>query len=121
MAAFAGVQYYQIPTLLASTFGKNKGLCSSYIDGLAYLSSFVLWKMISCVLLIPHVGWLFTWCGVGLVVVVATVSMNFFLDYFLAEDGTIKDQQEKLYLKVDVDDDDADTEVGTEAETESGE
>ncbi|GMI28988.1 hypothetical protein TeGR_g6825 [Tetraparma gracilis] len=43
MAAFVGIQYYQIPPTISSTFGADKGLCASYIDGVGYVFSSVAW------------------------------------------------------------------------------
>jgi len=39
MASSLSIQYFQIPTLVATTFGENKAVCLSFLDGLAFFLS----------------------------------------------------------------------------------
>lgn len=39
MASSLSIQYFQIPTIVAQTFGENKAVCLSFLDGLAFFLS----------------------------------------------------------------------------------
>ncbi|GMI45278.1 hypothetical protein TrCOL_g13310 [Triparma columacea] len=84
-AMCVGVQYYNIPSLLASTFGENKGLCSAYIDGVAYICTSFFWTGFSRIVNSGDYGW---FCGWGLLIVIivgASLSMDRFMVKFWAE------------------------------------
>ena len=109
MTSLMGVQYYQVPTMLASTFGENKGLCSSYIDGVAYGSTSVVWSGLSWVVKQGDFGWLYGWSIVAFTVVCAMILCNKFVKQFWAVEG--KGGQER-YAKLKSEDTEYDNVVG---------
>jgi hypothetical protein len=91
-AMCVGVQYYNIPSLLASTFGENKGLCSAYIDGVAYICTSFFWTGFSWIVNSGEYGW---FCGWGLllaVIIGASLSMDRFMVKFWAEKWGVENQ-----------------------------
>ncbi|GMH92120.1 hypothetical protein TL16_g12252 [Triparma laevis f. inornata] len=111
MTSLMGVQYYQVPTMLASTFGENKGLCSSYIDGVAYASTSILWSGLSWVVKQGDYGWLYGWSSVAFTVVCSMILCNKFCNKFWAVDGKGNPAQ---YSKLGGQDEDDDDMRGTE-------
>ena len=64
MAANVSYQFFQIPAMVAKKFGKDKAVCISFLDGMAYLFTAPIWavtgKIISCKQFGSH-GWSVTW------------------------------------------------------------
>lgn len=71
--------------MLASTFGENRGLCSSYIDGLAYGSTAVIWQALSFVVELGDYGWAYLWGVVAALVTVAWIMQSRFSNIFFAD------------------------------------
>jgi MFS family permease len=83
MAAFVGTQYYQIPPTVASTFGADKGLCSSYIDGIGYFAASGLWSLLSFVVdNMGDYGWTACWLALACIVLVAALLNRRLLSIF---------------------------------------
>jgi len=82
MAAFVGIQYYQIPPTVASTFEADKGLCSAYIDGVSYLATSVIWTGLAQIVDLGDWGWSACWCILAGVVVVAAALNRWLLAIF---------------------------------------
>lgn len=97
--------------MLASTFGENKGLCSSYIDGVAYASTSILWSGLSWVVKQGNYGWLYGWSSVAFTVVCSMILCNKFCSKFWAVDGKGNPAQ---YSKLGGQDEDDDDMRGTE-------
>ncbi len=85
--SLVAVQYYQVPTLLASTFGENKGLCSSYIDGLAYGSTAIIWQALSFVVELGEYGWAYLWGVVAAFLIASWILQTRFANVFWASDA----------------------------------
>ena len=94
--SLAAVQYYQVPTMLASTFGENKGLCSSYIDGLAYGSTAVIWQALSFIVELGDYGWAYLWGVVAAFVTAAWIMHSKFSNIFWAGDEDNAGEYEKV-------------------------
>ena len=94
-ASMIAVQYYQVPTRLASTFGDNKGLCSSYIDGIAYASTAVIWQGLSFIVELGEYGWAYLWAAVALFVTAAWMLQSKFSKIFW-QDGDCAGVYEKV-------------------------
>jgi len=93
-AMCVGVQYYSIPSLLASTFGENKGLCSAYIDGVAYFCTSFFWTGFSWIVGQGDYGWMCGWGLLGAIITGAAISMNHFMTRFWAERWGVEAQGE---------------------------
>jgi len=87
--AFSGfgiaVQFYHIPSLVGATFGCDKGLFSSYTDGVAYgIASFV-WRIVGDV--VQHGssdggGWSYGWAAVALLLIPSAILMVEFMEHY---------------------------------------
>jgi len=80
------VQFYHIPSLVGAAFGCDKGLFSSYSDGVAYGVASVVWRVVGDVVENGNAdggGWAYGWAAVALLLILAGVLMvEFFEHYF---------------------------------------
>jgi len=79
------VQCYQIPGLVGTTFGHNKGLYAAYTDGVAYGLSSGVWRIIGDAVQEGNPqggGWAYGWAGVALMLVLCAVLMVEFIEHY---------------------------------------
>ena len=79
------VQYYHIPSLVCATFGCDKALAVSYVDGVACAVSAVVWNFVGDTV---HQGgsggggWAYGWAAVALFLLVTAVLMVEFMEHY---------------------------------------
>lgn len=79
------VQFYHIPSLVGATFGCDKGLFSSYSDGVAYGVASLVWRVVSDV--VEHGsneggGWAYGWAAVALLLILTGLLMVEFMEHY---------------------------------------
>ena len=64
VAASISYQLYQFPALFGNSFGKDKAICISFMDGIGFLIGSPIWSVMSSIAsnedLNPH-GWMLAW------------------------------------------------------------
>lgn len=60
MASSLSFQFYQIPQMVASTFGNDKAVCLSFVDALGFLLSAPIWAATAKIVGTPS-GWTKAW------------------------------------------------------------
>jgi MFS family permease len=90
------VQTY-IPGLVGATYGKSKGLFCSYTDGVAFLVSSCVWKVVSNAVHSGNPeggGWAYGWAAVALLeILCAIVMVEFMQHHFVRQAATNADQK----------------------------
>jgi MFS family permease len=85
------VMFYHIPGLVGAAFGNNKGLFSAYTDGVAYLLSSIVWRVVASAVEggDPNsAGWAYGWAAVALLIVLCAILMVEFMEhYFVRASG----------------------------------
>jgi len=79
------VQFYHIPSLVGATFGCDKGLFSSYTDGVAYGIASVVWRIVGNAVERGNSdggGWAYGWAAVALLLILAGILMVEFFEHF---------------------------------------
>eukprot|EP00977_Amphora_coffeiformis_P004914 scaffold1049_cov168-Amphora_coffeaeformis.AAC.8 len=79
------VQFYHIPSLVCATFGCDKALAVSYVDGVACAVSAVVWNFVGDTVHKggPHGGgWAYGWAAVALFLLVTSVLMVEFMEHY---------------------------------------
>jgi hypothetical protein len=78
------VMFYQIPGLVASTFGNSKGLFASYVDGAGYAMASVVWKIVATTVSTDTAGtgWAYGWAVVALLLILCAILMVEFMEHF---------------------------------------
>ena len=76
--------FYQIPGLVASTFGNSKGLFASYVDGAGYAMASVVWKIVATTVSTDTAGtgWAYGWAVVALLLILCAILMVEFMEHF---------------------------------------
>jgi MFS family permease len=79
------VQFYHIPSLVGATFGCDKGLFSSYTDGVAYGIASVVWTIVGDV--VQHGNsdggsWFYGWAAVALILIPSAILMVEFMEHY---------------------------------------
>jgi stromal membrane-associated protein len=90
MGASVAVQVYCIPAIVSCRFGANKGLYTSYTDGVACIVSSWVWKIVGGAVQEGNpqgAGWAYGWAAVALLVILAGVVMVQFVDYYFCRGG----------------------------------
>ena len=90
MGAGIAVQYYQIPAIVGATFGSQKGVYTSYTDGVAYFVSSLIWRVVGGAVEEGHPeqgGWAYGWAAVALLVVLCSVVMVQFVEHYFCRGG----------------------------------
>jgi hypothetical protein len=83
MGLGVAVQTY-IPGLVGATYGKSKGLFCSYADGVAFLVSSCVWKVVSNAVRRGNPeggGWAYGWAAVALLEILCAIVMVEFLQH----------------------------------------
>lgn len=79
------VQFYHIPSLVCATFGCDKALAVSYVDGVACAVSAIVWNFVGDTV---HQGgssgggWAYGWAAVALFLLVTAVLMVEFMEHY---------------------------------------
>lgn len=79
------VQFYHIPSLVCATFGCDKALAVSYVDGVACAVSAIVWNFVGDTV---HRGgsdgggWAYGWAAVALFLLVTAVLMVEFMEHY---------------------------------------
>ena len=79
------VQFYHIPSLVCATFGCDKALAVSYVDGVACAVSAVVWNFVGDTV---HQGgtngggWAYGWAAVALFLLVTGILMVEFMEHY---------------------------------------
>jgi MFS family permease len=79
------VQYYHIPSLVCATFGCDKALAVSYVDGVACAVSAIVWRFVGETVHNggPYGGgWAYGWAAVALFVLVTAILMVEFMEHY---------------------------------------
>ncbi|GFH43657.1 hypothetical protein CTEN210_00130 [Chaetoceros tenuissimus] len=90
MGASVAVQVYCIPAIVACTFGANKGLYSSYTDGVASVVSSWVWRIVGNAVQEGNPqgsGWFFGWAAIALLVILAGMLMTQFVEFYFCRGG----------------------------------
>lgn len=90
MGAGVAVQVYCIPAIVGCTFGANKGLYTSYTDGVACIVSSMVWRIVGNAVQEGNPqgsGWAYGWAAVALLVVLAGLLMVEFVEYYFCRGG----------------------------------
>jgi len=90
MGACISVPYYHIPPIVAAQFGKEKGMYSSYTEGVAFLLSSMVWKQVGDAVERGNPtgnGWAYGWAFIALLVIVSGVIMVEFMDHYFCRRG----------------------------------
>jgi Sugar phosphate permease len=90
MGASVAVQVYCIPAIVSCRFGANKGLYTSYTDGVASIVSSWVWRIVGGAVQEGNpqgAGWAYGWAAVALLVILAGVVMVQFMDYYFCRGG----------------------------------
>jgi hypothetical protein len=78
-------RFYHIPGLVGATFGCDKGLFSSFTDGVAYgIASFV-WRIVGNAVQNGGAnggGWAYGWAAVALLVILTGILMVEFMEHY---------------------------------------
>lgn len=84
MSLGISVMFYQIPGLVASTFGNHKGLFSSYVDGVGYGLASVVWKIVASTVSADTTGagWAYGWAAVALLLILCAILMVEFMEHY---------------------------------------
>ena len=85
------VQYYHIPALLGTTFGKNRGLYTAFTDGVGCLASSIVWRLIGGAVEEGDPqgsGWVYGWAGIALVLIVASSIMVKIIERYLHHESS---------------------------------
>jgi len=85
MGAAVAVQVFCIPAIIASTFGANKGLYAAYTDGVAFLVSSMVWRIVGTAVEEGNpqgAGWAYGWAAVALLVIFAGWLMVEFVGHY---------------------------------------
>ena len=102
MGCCIAVQYYTIPAIVATVFGKEKGMYASYTDGVACLVTALVWKCVGSMVQKgnPQLsGWSYGWAFVAIVMIVSALIMMEFLDYYFCfgrGDNAIYSRREEI-------------------------
>ena len=94
LTASLAVQYYHIPAIVSSTFGKNRGIYMSYTDGVSYGISSFLFRVLGRVVQggkPEGYGWTFCWADVALVIFATGAIMVHFMHIFFFKGKTHED------------------------------
>eukprot|EP00579_Thalassiosira_antarctica_P014758 CAMPEP_0201942976 /NCGR_PEP_ID=MMETSP0903-20130614/50101_1 /ASSEMBLY_ACC=CAM_ASM_000552 /TAXON_ID=420261 /ORGANISM="Thalassiosira antarctica, Strain CCMP982" /LENGTH=834 /DNA_ID=CAMNT_0048485529 /DNA_START=115 /DNA_END=2616 /DNA_ORIENTATION=- len=98
------VQYYHIPAIVGATFGKNRGLYTSYTDGVAALVSSIVWRIVGGAVEEGNPqggGWVYGWAAVALLLVVCGTLMVKIIEMYFVGGGwrhdTPKDHVENSF------------------------
>ncbi|KAL7535891.1 hypothetical protein ACHAXR_011058 [Thalassiosira sp. AJA248-18] len=85
------VQYYHIPAIVGATFGeKNRGLYSSYTDGVAALVSSIVWRIIGGAVEEGNPqsgGWAYGWAAVALLLLFSGTIMVKIVELYFVGGG----------------------------------
>lgn len=79
------VQFYHIPSLVCATFGCDKALAVSYVDGVACAVSAIVWNFVGDTV---HQGgssgggWAYGWAAVALFLLVTSILMVEFMEHY---------------------------------------
>ena len=79
------VQYYHIPSLVCATFGCDKALAVSYVDGVACAVSAFVWKFVGDTVHQGEFnggGWAYGWAAVALFLLVTGLLMVEFMEHY---------------------------------------
>lgn len=81
------VQMYHVPSLVGATFGCDKGLFASYLDGVAYGIAACVWRFIRPSLeevsaSSSSVGWAYGWSAVALLLLLSALLMVEFMEHY---------------------------------------
>jgi len=79
------VQFYHIPSLVCATFGCDKALALSYVDGVACAVSAVIWNFVGNTVYQGGAhggGWAYGWAAVALFLLVTSVLMVEFMEHY---------------------------------------
>eukprot|EP00557_Chaetoceros_sp_GSL56_P000789 CAMPEP_0176498812 /NCGR_PEP_ID=MMETSP0200_2-20121128/12553_1 /TAXON_ID=947934 /ORGANISM="Chaetoceros sp., Strain GSL56" /LENGTH=1286 /DNA_ID=CAMNT_0017897109 /DNA_START=159 /DNA_END=4019 /DNA_ORIENTATION=- len=90
MGASVAVQVYCIPAIVGCKFGANKGLYTSYTDGVASIVSSWVWRIVGGAVQEGNpqgAGWAYGWAAVALLVILAGAVMVQFVDYYFCRGG----------------------------------
>lgn len=104
MGSCIAVQYYTIPAIVATVFGKEKGMYASYTDGVACAVTSLVWKGVGTMVQKgnPQIsGWSYGWAAVAIVLSLSALIMMEFLDYYFCfgRNGQKREiPQEEQYL-----------------------
>lgn len=105
MGSCIAVQYYTIPAIVATVFGKERGMYASYTDGVACAVTSLVWKGVGTMVQRgnPQIsGWSYGWAAVAIVMIVSALIMMEFLDYYFCfgRNNNVKREipQEERYL-----------------------
>ena len=86
MGASVAVQvYYCIPAIVGCTFGANKGLFAAYTDGVAFVVSSLVWRIVGNAVAEGNpqeAGWAYGWAAVALLVILAGFLMTEFVEHY---------------------------------------
>uniref|UniRef100_A0A7S1FZF3 Major facilitator superfamily (MFS) profile domain-containing protein n=1 Tax=Corethron hystrix TaxID=216773 RepID=A0A7S1FZF3_9STRA len=88
MGVANSINYYQIPSLLAATYGVNKGLCNSLFEAVAYALSAILWVLVGFAVEsggADFLGWTYGWTIVTVIITISGIVMVKFINLFYIE------------------------------------
>lgn len=83
--ASVAVQFYHIPSLVGATFGCDKGLFSSYTDGVGYGIASLLWFVVGNYIRKQEDlggGWAYGWAAVALLLILSGILMTEFMEHY---------------------------------------
>ncbi len=92
MGAGVAVQVYCIPAIVSCTFGANKGLYTSYTDGVACIVSSIVWRIVGNAVEEGNpqgTGWFYGWAAVALLVILAGLLMVEFVEHYFCRGGSL--------------------------------
>ena len=90
MGVCIAVPYYHITPIVAAQFGKEKGMYSSYTEGVSFLVSSMVWKGVGGAVERGNPmgnGWAYGWAFIALLVIVSGVIMVEFMDHYFCRRG----------------------------------
>ncbi len=84
MSVGISVMFYQIPGLVASTFGNHKGLFTAYVDGVGYGMASIVWKIVASTVSADATGagWAYGWAAVALLLILCAILMVEFMEHY---------------------------------------